>query len=182
LKSIRRLYSFLSGYTPPTDHLIVPCCTIEMHFLAMMELVCSRRRSGILRILNEHRLWHFEVVNWKSIRLELTHSSAFPRGSASRSYLLRLPLQDCGSIDEKAFLANPERATVRRFWPSEPDLTGRIVRLKDGWGLRFQDDHECLHTLGSYPLLNGLPTTVADSHGQVLSFKAIIAPPNRGPS
>jgi hypothetical protein len=41
-------------------------------------------------------------MTWKSIRLELARTKEFPEGSASRAYLLRLPLDDRGRIYESA--------------------------------------------------------------------------------
>lgn len=72
-------------------------------------------------------------MNWKAIRLELARTSDFPNGSASRAYLMRLPLLEDGAIDECALKKAPEQATVRRLWPSEPDLSGHLVRAGDGW-------------------------------------------------
>ena len=75
-------------------------------------------------------------MNWKSVRLELARSPGFPRGSASRAFLLRIPLRDDGSIDARAINDNRCRATVRRFWASEPDLSGQIVSQDGVWQLR----------------------------------------------
>jgi hypothetical protein len=72
-------------------------------------------------------------MNWKSIRLELGRTHDFPNGSASRAYLLRLPLTPDGTIDEQAVVRRPEQATVRRMWPSQPDLSGHLIRLGERW-------------------------------------------------
>lgn len=79
---------------------------------------------------------HSEPMSWKSVRLELARSPGFPRGSAGRAFLLRLPLRDDGSIDAGAIDDNRSRATVRRFWASEPDLAGQIVSQDGAWQLR----------------------------------------------
>jgi hypothetical protein len=65
-------------------------------------------------------------VTWQAIRLELHRTYDFPNGSAGRAYLLRLPLDPGGSIDETAMRESPERATMRRFWPNEPDCSGHV--------------------------------------------------------
>lgn len=65
-------------------------------------------------------------MGWKNIRLELSSSAGFPRGSAARAYLFRLPLDAHGVIDPIALASNPGQATVRRFWGSEPDQSGLI--------------------------------------------------------
>jgi hypothetical protein len=71
-------------------------------------------------------------MNWKSIRLELAKTNAFPRGSPGRAYLLRLPLNDDGAIDKDALQQQPGQATVRRFWPSEPDQVGYALPASQG--------------------------------------------------
>ena len=41
------------------------------------------------------------TMKWKVIRLELASNWEFPKGSAGRSYLIRLPLTDDGAITRK---------------------------------------------------------------------------------
>lgn len=72
-------------------------------------------------------------MSWKSIRLELGQTCEFPNGSASRAYLLRLPLAEDGTINARELDEAPEQATVRRLWPSEPDISGHLVRAADKW-------------------------------------------------
>lgn len=72
-------------------------------------------------------------MTWKSIRLELDRTREFPNGSATRAYLLRLPLAEDGTIDAHALEQAPEQATVRRLWPNEPDLCGQFVRCDGKW-------------------------------------------------
>ncbi|MCL6698464.1 hypothetical protein LZ496_06665 [Sphingomonas sp. NSE70-1] len=77
-------------------------------------------------------------MNWKVIRLELASSWEFPRGSAGRSYLIRLPLSDDGAIDAPALESEPARATVRRHWPNEADMLGYLVRTPMGFAIRYE--------------------------------------------
>lgn len=79
-------------------------------------------------------------MNWKSIRLELGRTQEFPAGSASRTYLLRLPLGEDGRIDATSLQLAPARATVRRFWPNEPDLAGQVVATPSGWAFCYEID------------------------------------------
>lgn len=72
-------------------------------------------------------------MTWQSVRLELDRTGEFPRGSASRAYLLRLPLLDDGTIDDEAIARMPERATMRRMWSNEPERSGHVRRIGDGW-------------------------------------------------
>lgn len=84
-------------------------------------------------------------MDWSTIRLELASTREFPTGSAGRAFLLRLPLRKDGSIDEAEVTHRPSRATVRRFWGSEPDTSGRIVPCREGWECRCgQRDSEAM--------------------------------------
>lgn len=76
-------------------------------------------------------------MNWKTIRLELAATDAFPKGSVGRGFLIRAPMDADGRIDEQSLRRTPERAKVRRVWPNEPDENGKLVRLNDHWALRF---------------------------------------------
>jgi len=77
-------------------------------------------------------------MNWKVIRLELASSWEFPKGSAGRSYLIRLPVTEEGMIDAATLSAHPTRATVRRFWPNEADALGYLVNSPSGFAIRYE--------------------------------------------
>ena len=77
-------------------------------------------------------------MKWKVIRLELASSWQFPRGSAGRSYLVRLPLTDEGAIDREALESQPVRATVRRYWPNEADMVGHLVHTPMGYAIQYE--------------------------------------------
>lgn len=77
-------------------------------------------------------------MTWKVIRLELASSWEFPRGSAGRTYLIRLPLAEDGTICGDALETQPSRATVRRYWPNQPDMLGNLVRTPMGYAIRYE--------------------------------------------
>lgn len=110
---------------------------------------------------------------WKSIRLELAKTDEFPRGSPSRSYLLRLPLDDDGAIDEAELRQQPRHATVRRFWPSQPDLAGYVVRSPRGWELAydFERPEAALGRIDGDALRVGECVTLAEPNGCELPFR-----------
>lgn len=112
-------------------------------------------------------------MNWKTIRLELAGTREFPTGSAGRAFLLRLPLHDDGLIDEAEVAQRPLRATVRRFWASEPDSSGQIVRCPCGWECRCgQRGNETLvFHLPSQPLRLGEQVIMTDHDGRELPFR-----------
>lgn len=113
-------------------------------------------------------------MNWNNIRLELARTKEFPDGSASRAYLLRLPLDEQGLIEERSVEAAPARATVRRFWPNEPDRSGYVIRTDGGWALSYrlgEDDDEALLHLEAHPLRLGEQVTLTGPGGARLPFR-----------
>ena len=112
-------------------------------------------------------------MSWNTIRLELARTREFPTGSAGRAFLLRLPLRDDGSIDDAEVANRPSRATVRRYWASEPDSSGRIVRCLSGWECRCgQRGREALaFHLPSQPLRLGEQVVMTDPDGRQLPFR-----------
>jgi hypothetical protein len=80
-------------------------------------------------------------MTWKIVRLELAESVEYPRGSASRAYILRVPLDDQGRIDQAELEQSPGDATVRRYWPSEPDTHGFLVPQVGAWAISL-DGHD----------------------------------------
>ena len=89
-----------------------------------------------VRITSQLTNAHCGLMSWKIIRLELASSGDFPRGSVGRSYLIRLPLTNGGAIDDAQLGLEPDRATVRRFWASEPDRTGQFMRDPTGYAIK----------------------------------------------
>ncbi|WP_167737363.1 hypothetical protein [Sphingomonas parva] len=110
-------------------------------------------------------------MQWQSIRLELEPSREFPRGSASRIYLLRLPLHDDGRIDDNALAVAPAQATVRRFWPNEPDLSGIVKASDDGWAFAFDEDGEILVRHRPHPIRLGESLVLTEPDGRERAFR-----------
>lgn len=119
-------------------------------------------------------------MTWTTIRLELARTPAFPNGSAARSYVMRLPVGPDGLIDEKEYRHHPELATVRRFWPNEPDRHGCLLRTDQGWALSYEpgeDDDEAIFHLEEHSIRPGSYLTLTESGGSRLPFvvKALAA-------
>lgn len=72
-------------------------------------------------------------MTWTRIRLELAGTDEFPKGSAARGYVLRLPLDAQGRIDEPEFRARPALSTFGRYWSNEPDRHGCLLHTNEGW-------------------------------------------------
>lgn len=113
-------------------------------------------------------------MNWKSIRLELARTKEFPEGSASRAYLLRLPLHEDGLIDEVELQGSPARATVHRFWPNEPDMSGYVIRTPNGWAFSYEmgeEDDEAVFHLETHPMRIDEYITLTEPDGRRLPFR-----------
>lgn len=78
---------------------------------------------------------HNDNMTWKTVRLELASTEGHPRGSAGRAFLLHVPIASDDRIDRMAIDRDPRRATVRRFWASEPDSFGIVEPMDGGWAL-----------------------------------------------
>ena len=113
-------------------------------------------------------------MKWKAIRLELARSEQFPHGSASRSYLLRLPLMENGLIDESSLKAMPSHAIVRRFWPNEPDRSGTVIPTPNGWAFSYECSEgkdESVFQLDPHPIQLGGHVTLPEPDGSRLPFR-----------
>ena len=109
---------------------------------------------------------------WNNIRLELAFSSQFPQGSLHRCYLLHLPLEASGLINEEMVRATPKRATVRRFWPCQPDLRGYVIKTTNGWAFAYprEDANETVLPLDIQPIRIGRCLTLTEPDGERLLF------------
>jgi hypothetical protein len=112
-------------------------------------------------------------MNWKTIRLELGRTAGHPSGSPGRAYLIRLPLEESGTVDEAELSSRPGQATVRRFWPCEPDRSGLVERRDCGWAFRWNGcaDEEKVAMLDRCPLQLGSEITITEPDGRRLPFR-----------
>lgn len=113
-------------------------------------------------------------MSWISARLELARTPQFPRGSPARAYILHLPVDAAGLIDEAELRAHPARTLVRRFWPNEPDLVGMLVPVPGGWAFSYRDgpdDDERLYRLSDHPVVAGNYVTIDEPDGARLPFR-----------
>ena len=116
-----------------------------------------------VRIQKCARPAQFNRMKWKVIRLELASSWEFPRGSAGRSYLIRLPLTDEGCIDTTMLEQQPAHATVRRHWPNQADMVGRLIRTPLGFAIQYENVPAAV---------NGGPATNGHCDPQLFQFGA----------
>lgn len=114
-------------------------------------------------------------MTWKAVRLELARTKEFPNGSAGRAYLLRLPLGEDGVIDDRAYRANPTYATVRRYWPNEPDRAGYLLPQGSGWAFSYAIDllDRDRANLEAGPIRLGGELTILEADGRQLPFRVV---------
>ncbi len=113
-------------------------------------------------------------MSWNNIRLELASASLFPQGSLHRWYLLHLPLEASGLIDEEMVRAAPRCATVRRFWPSQPDLRGYVIKMPSGWAFAYdarEEGDETVFRLDARPMRIGECIMLTEPDGGRLPFR-----------
>jgi hypothetical protein len=116
-------------------------------------------------------------MSWKTVRLELARAPGFPNGSASRAYLLHLPLDNEGLLDEDALSRQPALATVRRHWPNERDRSGYLVRKGRGWAFSYalgEADDEDLFHLETHRLKPGEYVTITEPDGEKLPYRVVV--------
>lgn len=117
---------------------------------------------------------------WHIIKLELARTDEFPTGSPSRSYLIRLPLDAEGMVDETARAGDPARATVRRFWPNEPDQSGYVLNSENGWVFSYaivEVGEENFCQLEDHPIRAGEHLTLTEANGTRYPFHVVRAEP-----
>lgn len=113
-------------------------------------------------------------MKWTNIRLELARTKEFPEGSACHAYLLKLPLKGDGLIDEISLKEAPTRATVRRYWPNQPDMAGYVIRTPRGWAFSYEpgeEDDEAVFHLETHVLRPGEYVTLTEPDGSKLPFR-----------
>ena len=116
------------------------------------------------------------MEHWNLVRLELARTADFPRGSASRAFMLRVPLDEQGLIDGDALARRPGWETVRRFWPNEADQTGLLLRNGKGWLFSYaigEGEDEKLYHLEDHPLRVGDHVTLTEPDGSRFPFRVV---------
>src|SRR5947209_5045930 len=104
-------------------------------------------------------------MNWKSIRLELGSTGEFPRGSVSRAYLIRVPLDEFDVVDRAALTRSSAKAIVRRHWSTDRDQRGTLVSSGSDWTIRCDGGCDRLLHLVAMPM----PSPDREHHDGYLS-------------
>lgn len=114
------------------------------------------------------------AMSWNIVRLDLARTPGHPEGSRDHCYLLRLPLNAAGFVDQRRLRAQPEEATVLRSWPDEPERAGHLAHVRDRWIISYgpgEEDDETVFHLETHPFRPGEYVTITGPEGRPLSFR-----------
>jgi hypothetical protein len=111
----------------------------------------------------------------KKIRLTLARTKEFPNGSARHGYEFVAPLDDAGRIDAEAWKKTRNYCRVRRFWGSEEEDIGHLVRRRGGsWGFHYDvagdEDDEAGYRFGDHAFVPGEYVSIRDEDGDLNTF------------
>jgi hypothetical protein len=124
------------------------------------------------------------AATWSRVRLELARSHDHPEGSSRHGYLLVLPLDAAGRIDEAMQRKAPELCTLHRFWEGEDDTVGQVVRNgPHRWAFSYRagrDDDEPVPHLTDHVFRTGEYLAVREPHGQEHVFRIVSVEPTPG--
>lgn len=96
----------------------------------------------------------------KKVRLELARDHDFPNGSRAHGYEFTAPIDDEGQIDASEWRTHRDMCRVRRFWGSDVDEVGHLVRKPGGsWAFHYdihgqEDDDEAGYRFQSHKFLS----------------------------
>ena len=121
---------------------------------------------------------------WSRVRLELARSHEFPEGSTRHGYVLVLPLDSDGRLDEELFHKAPELCTLHRFWEGEGDAIGRLVRRGPRrWVFAYhadREDDEPVPHLSDHAFRVGEYLAVREANGKEHALRVVSVTPAPG--
>jgi hypothetical protein len=88
------------------------------------------------------------------------------------AFLLRVPLDPAGMIDERVLAAQPKGAFARRFWLNEPDRSGLVHRESDGWAFEFPGGERNAH-FDNVPVVPEAVLELTQVDGARLRFRVV---------
>ena len=75
----------------------------------------------------------------------------------------------------------PAYATVRRYWPNQPDLSGRLIRQPGGWDFAFiPGGGGDIHLRQTDPIRPGICLMITGADGVTLPFRVHVVPDHTG--
>lgn len=116
-------------------------------------------------------------MSLKLIKLELARSSEFPNGSRAHGYEFVAPLDADGHIDPAVWRDARDRCRVHRFWGSQSDEAGHLVRRPGGsWAFHYDimgdaDDDETGHRFNSHTFRIGDYVSIREHDDEMRTFQ-----------
>jgi hypothetical protein len=121
---------------------------------------------------------------WSRVRLELARSHEFPEGSTRHGYVVVLPLDEAGRIDEASYRKTPELCTLHRFWEGEGDSVGQVVhRGARRWAFAYhagREDDEPVPHLSEHVFREGQYLAVREANGKEHVLRIVSVTPSPG--
>lgn len=117
------------------------------------------------------------------IRLELARDHDFPDGSRSHGYEFTAPLDDGRHIDHDIWKSKQDSCRVRRFWESEDDEVGHLIRKPGGsWAFHYDllgdpDDDEAGYRFGNHAFQAGEYVSIKEHDDVMRTFKVVMVQP-----
>ncbi|MDJ0977579.1 MAG: hypothetical protein QNI87_03505 [Erythrobacter sp.] len=87
--------------------------------------------------------------------------------------MLRVPLLANGHIDGETHARNPEKSTVRRFWPREANRLGYVTRNAARWQLisaQLKDIDELIAWFEDCAFIVGAQVSLSEPHRGTMPF------------
>src|SRR5579864_8854664 len=115
----------------------------------------------------------------RKIRLELARNREFPEGSNRHGYEFVAPLDSQGYLDPILWKEHRKRCRVRRFWGSEEDELGHLVRKPGGsWAFHYDihgaaADDEGGYRLNSHKFLPGEYVSLREHDDVLRTFRVV---------
>ena len=120
-------------------------------------------------------------MTMKHIRMELARDEDFPQGSRQHGYILIAPLDDMDRIDPAEWKANRDKCRVTRFWGSDEQEIGHLVRKPGGaWAFHYdihgnEDDDDTGYRFGDERFRPGEYVSIREQDGEMRTFRVITA-------
>lgn len=112
----------------------------------------------------------------KRVTLHLARTKDFPNGSPNHGYQMIAPLDTTGHIDADAWHKFREECEVRRFWGTDAEQKGHLIRKPGGsWAFHYdgegdEDDDEAGYRFQSHAFTDGEYVSLKDGDGEMNTF------------
>ncbi|MBL8565726.1 MAG: hypothetical protein JNM89_08425 [Hyphomicrobiaceae bacterium] len=119
------------------------------------------------------------ATSLKRVRLELARDHDHPEGSRSHGYDFIAPIDDNGHIVADEWKRLRDRCRVKRFWASEQDMVGHIVRKPGGsWAFHYDihgepDADESGYRFDQHAFKRGEYVSIREHDGVLRTFRVI---------